>query len=130
MADSYACKGGRKTAGSNKPAASKESRTETRINPPAELPRLGKELGFSFCGAGWGGGDKRRGRGGGCWKEGVRARRVSACLCSSTRWRGLCRGQNRRGRSENRSLGGMGTREARVWLNEMGVSPPVYRVGR
>ncbi|KFQ99061.1 Zinc finger protein 512B, partial [Opisthocomus hoazin] len=41
MADSYACKGGRKTAGSNKPAASKESRTETRINPPAELPRLG-----------------------------------------------------------------------------------------
>uniref|UniRef100_A0A8C3JJX9 Zinc finger protein 512B n=1 Tax=Calidris pygmaea TaxID=425635 RepID=A0A8C3JJX9_9CHAR len=41
MADSYACKGGRKTAGSNKPAASKESRTETRINPPAELPKLG-----------------------------------------------------------------------------------------
>ncbi|XP_009323239.1 PREDICTED: zinc finger protein 512B [Pygoscelis adeliae] len=40
MADSYACKGGRKTAGSNKPAASKESRTETRINPPAELPKL------------------------------------------------------------------------------------------
>ncbi|KAM7090674.1 zinc finger protein 512B isoform 4-T5 [Ciconia maguari] len=42
MADSYTCKGGRKTAGSNKPAASKESRTETRINPPAELPKLGK----------------------------------------------------------------------------------------
>ncbi|XP_054701519.1 zinc finger protein 512B isoform X5 [Grus americana] len=41
MADSYACKGGRKTAGSNQPAASKESRTETRINPPAELPKLG-----------------------------------------------------------------------------------------
>ncbi|KFW04774.1 Zinc finger protein 512B, partial [Eurypyga helias] len=41
MADSYACKGGRKTAGSNKPAASRESRTETRINPPAELPKLG-----------------------------------------------------------------------------------------
>ncbi|XP_069727624.1 zinc finger protein 512B isoform X4 [Phaenicophaeus curvirostris] len=41
MADSCVCKGGRKTAGSNKPAASKESRTETRINPPAELPRLG-----------------------------------------------------------------------------------------
>uniref|UniRef100_A0A8D0FRD3 Zinc finger protein 512B n=1 Tax=Strix occidentalis caurina TaxID=311401 RepID=A0A8D0FRD3_STROC len=41
MADSYTCKGGRKTAGSNKPAASKESRTETRINPPAELPKLG-----------------------------------------------------------------------------------------
>ncbi|XP_035404267.1 zinc finger protein 512B isoform X6 [Cygnus atratus] len=41
MADSYACKGGRKTAGSNKPAASKESRTDARINPPAELPKLG-----------------------------------------------------------------------------------------
>ncbi|XP_014109610.1 PREDICTED: zinc finger protein 512B isoform X4 [Pseudopodoces humilis] len=41
MADSYTCKGGRKTAGSNKPTASKESRTETRINPPAELPKLG-----------------------------------------------------------------------------------------
>ncbi|XP_074877202.1 zinc finger protein 512B isoform X1 [Buteo buteo] len=41
MADSYTCKGGRKTAGSNKPAASKESRTETRINAPAELPKLG-----------------------------------------------------------------------------------------
>ncbi|NWS48245.1 Z512B protein, partial [Probosciger aterrimus] len=41
MADSYTCKGGRKTAGSHKPAASKESRTETRINPPAELPKLG-----------------------------------------------------------------------------------------
>ncbi|PKK25119.1 zinc finger protein 512B [Columba livia] len=41
MADPYTCKGGRKTAGSNKPAASKESRTETRINPPAELPKLG-----------------------------------------------------------------------------------------
>uniref|UniRef100_A0A8D2NJF9 Zinc finger protein 512B n=3 Tax=Zosteropidae TaxID=36297 RepID=A0A8D2NJF9_ZOSLA len=41
MADSYTCKGGRKTAGSNKPTASKESRTEARINPPAELPRLG-----------------------------------------------------------------------------------------
>ncbi|XP_037258175.1 zinc finger protein 512B isoform X6 [Falco rusticolus] len=41
MADSYTFKGGRKTAGSNKPAASKESRTETRINPPAELPKLG-----------------------------------------------------------------------------------------
>lgn len=44
MADSYTCKGGRKTAGSNKPTASKESRTEMRINPPAELPKLGKEL--------------------------------------------------------------------------------------
>uniref|UniRef100_A0A8B9TB83 Zinc finger protein 512B n=1 Tax=Anas platyrhynchos TaxID=8839 RepID=A0A8B9TB83_ANAPL len=41
MADPYTCKGGRKTAGSNKPAASKESRTDTRINPPAELPKLG-----------------------------------------------------------------------------------------
>uniref|UniRef100_A0A8C3Q609 Zinc finger protein 512B n=1 Tax=Geospiza parvula TaxID=87175 RepID=A0A8C3Q609_GEOPR len=41
MADSYTCKGGRKAAGSNKPTASKESRTETRINPPAELPKLG-----------------------------------------------------------------------------------------
>ncbi|NWT60817.1 Z512B protein, partial [Erythrocercus mccallii] len=41
MADSYTCKGGRKTAGSNKPTASKESRTEARINPPAELPKLG-----------------------------------------------------------------------------------------
>ncbi|XP_014729387.1 PREDICTED: zinc finger protein 512B isoform X5 [Sturnus vulgaris] len=41
MADSYTCKGGRKTAGSNKPTASKESRTETRISPPAELPKLG-----------------------------------------------------------------------------------------
>ncbi|XP_068768199.1 zinc finger protein 512B isoform X6 [Struthio camelus] len=41
MADSYACKGGRKTSGSNKPTASKESRTDTRINPPAELPKLG-----------------------------------------------------------------------------------------
>uniref|UniRef100_A0A8B9NTG3 Zinc finger protein 512B n=1 Tax=Apteryx owenii TaxID=8824 RepID=A0A8B9NTG3_APTOW len=41
MADSYACKGGRKTAGSNKPTASKESRTDARINPPAELPKLG-----------------------------------------------------------------------------------------
>ncbi|NXP23473.1 Z512B protein, partial [Scytalopus superciliaris] len=41
MADSCTCKGGRKTAGSNKPAASKESRAETRINPPAELPKLG-----------------------------------------------------------------------------------------
>ncbi|XP_031445416.1 zinc finger protein 512B isoform X3 [Phasianus colchicus] len=39
MADSYACKGGRKTAGSTKP--SKESRAEARLNPPAELPRLG-----------------------------------------------------------------------------------------
>lgn len=46
MADSYACKGGRKTAGSNKPAASKESRTDARINPPAELPKLGKEPAF------------------------------------------------------------------------------------
>lgn len=43
MADSYTYKGGRKTAGSHKPTASKESRTETRINPPAELPKLGKE---------------------------------------------------------------------------------------
>ncbi|XP_041314301.1 zinc finger protein 512B isoform X3 [Pyrgilauda ruficollis] len=41
MADSYTCKGGRKTTGSNKPTASKESRTETRINPPSELPKLG-----------------------------------------------------------------------------------------
>ncbi|XP_009996898.1 PREDICTED: zinc finger protein 512B [Chaetura pelagica] len=41
MADPYTCKGGKKTAGSNKPTASKESRTETRINPPAELPKLG-----------------------------------------------------------------------------------------
>ncbi|XP_065501575.1 zinc finger protein 512B isoform X2 [Caloenas nicobarica] len=41
MADPYTCKGGRKTAGPNKPAASKESRTETRINPPTELPKLG-----------------------------------------------------------------------------------------
>ncbi|NXA34276.1 Z512B protein, partial [Eudromia elegans] len=41
MGDSYACKGGRKTAGSNKPTASKEGRTDTRINPPAELPKLG-----------------------------------------------------------------------------------------
>ncbi|NXH15576.1 Z512B protein, partial [Bucco capensis] len=41
MADSCTCKGGRKTAGSTRPAASKESRTETRINPPAELPKLG-----------------------------------------------------------------------------------------
>ncbi|KAM9649507.1 zinc finger protein 512B isoform 9-T9 [Morphnus guianensis] len=41
MADSYTCKGGRKTAGSNKPAASKESRMETRISTPAELPKLG-----------------------------------------------------------------------------------------
>uniref|UniRef100_A0A8C9LBC8 Zinc finger protein 512B n=1 Tax=Pavo cristatus TaxID=9049 RepID=A0A8C9LBC8_PAVCR len=39
MADSYACKGGRKTAGSTKP--SKEGRAEARLNPPAELPRLG-----------------------------------------------------------------------------------------
>ncbi|XP_048818635.1 zinc finger protein 512B isoform X6 [Lagopus muta] len=39
MADSYACKSGRKTAGSTKP--SKESRAEARLNPPAELPRLG-----------------------------------------------------------------------------------------
>ncbi|XP_065610606.1 zinc finger protein 512B isoform X6 [Cyrtonyx montezumae] len=39
MADSYACKGGKKTAGSTKP--SKESRAEARLNPPAELPRLG-----------------------------------------------------------------------------------------
>ncbi|XP_046786826.1 zinc finger protein 512B isoform X4 [Gallus gallus] len=39
MADSYACKGGRKTAGSTKP--SKDSRAEARLNPPAELPRLG-----------------------------------------------------------------------------------------
>ncbi|XP_072205865.1 zinc finger protein 512B isoform X1 [Excalfactoria chinensis] len=39
MADSYACKGGRKTAGSTKP--SKESRAEARLNPPTELPRLG-----------------------------------------------------------------------------------------
>lgn len=63
MADSYTCKGGRKTAGSNKPAASKESRTETRINPPAELPKLGKELVFSFCEGGWGEGDEPRGWG-------------------------------------------------------------------
>ncbi|XP_033922494.1 zinc finger protein 512B [Melopsittacus undulatus] len=41
MADSYTYKGGRKTAGSHKPTASKESRTETRINPSAELPKLG-----------------------------------------------------------------------------------------
>ncbi|XP_038022022.2 zinc finger protein 512B isoform X3 [Anas platyrhynchos] len=41
MADPYTCKGGRKTAGSNKPTASKESRTDTRINPPVELPKLG-----------------------------------------------------------------------------------------
>ncbi|NWZ37370.1 Z512B protein, partial [Brachypodius atriceps] len=41
MADSYTCKGGRKTAGSSKPTASKESRTDARINPPAELPKLG-----------------------------------------------------------------------------------------
>uniref|UniRef100_A0A8C3PJS5 Zinc finger protein 512B n=1 Tax=Calidris pygmaea TaxID=425635 RepID=A0A8C3PJS5_9CHAR len=61
MADSYACKGGRKTAGSNKPAASKESRTETRINPPAELPKLGKELVFHFRGGGWGRGDEPSG---------------------------------------------------------------------
>lgn len=46
MADPYACKGGRKTAGSNKPPASKESRTDARINPPAELPKLGKEPAF------------------------------------------------------------------------------------
>uniref|UniRef100_A0A8C2SUJ6 Zinc finger protein 512B n=1 Tax=Coturnix japonica TaxID=93934 RepID=A0A8C2SUJ6_COTJA len=39
MADSYACKGGRKTSGSTKP--SKESRAEARLNPPTELPRLG-----------------------------------------------------------------------------------------
>lgn len=58
MADSYTCKGGRKTAGSNKPTASKESRTEARINPPAELPRLGKELICLFSGGGWGGGDE------------------------------------------------------------------------
>lgn len=62
MADSYTCKGGRKTAGSNKPTASKESRTETRINPPAELPKLGKELICPFSGGGWGGGDEPRGR--------------------------------------------------------------------
>ncbi|XP_054029658.1 zinc finger protein 512B [Dryobates pubescens] len=37
---SYPCKGGRKTGGSTKPTVSKE-RTETRINPPAELPKLG-----------------------------------------------------------------------------------------
>lgn len=62
MADSYTCKGGRKTAGSNKPTASKESRTETRINPPAELPKLGKELICPFSGGGWGREDEPRGR--------------------------------------------------------------------
>lgn len=63
MADSYACKGGRKTAGSHKPTASKESRTETRINPPAELPKLGKELVFSFPRGGWGRGYEPSSRG-------------------------------------------------------------------
>lgn len=62
MADSYTYKGGRKTAGSNKPTASKESRTETRINPPAELPKLGKELICPFSGGGWGREDELRGR--------------------------------------------------------------------
>lgn len=73
MADSCTCKGGRKTAGSNKPAASKESRTETRINPPAELPKLGKELAFSFCGGGWGRGDEP-----GCQSERVQVQWLSA----------------------------------------------------
>lgn len=109
MADSYACKGGRKTAGSNKPAASKESRTETRINPPAELPKLGKELGFSFRGGGWGGGDELRGWGGGCQNKGVRVHQVSACLCSSLRPTGeSCAGPKKPqtlGAAESRSLG-------------------------
>lgn len=73
MADPYTCKGGRKTAGSNKPAASKESRTETRINPPTELPRLGREWGFSFRGGGWGGRDELRGSGTAAKHGGVNA---------------------------------------------------------
>ncbi|KAM7149895.1 zinc finger protein 512B isoform 1-T1 [Macrochelys suwanniensis] len=41
MADSYSFRGGRKAAGSSKTSASKGSRTEMRVNPTPEPPKLG-----------------------------------------------------------------------------------------
>lgn len=143
MADSYTCKGGRKTAGSNKPAASKESRTETRINAPAELPKLGKELGFSFHGGvdGAEGTSPVAGVGRQLPKQGgvIASDHGMPLLLTSTHRRGLCWAKKAPGPRSCREpvpgngRGGMETvspfREVCVWLNEMGVSLPIYRVG-